>query len=108
MFYAKLGISTDNYLFQPAFRSGSKCSLLDKNKKISYTRARECIVSKLKLVAPDKKLGTHTLRASGATAASNAKDVNLSERCIKRHGRWKSDLAKDSRNSQPLAAAAPS
>ena len=47
------------------------------------------IVSKLKIVAPFSILGLHSLRASGATAAANAEGV--SERCLKRHGRWKSD-----------------
>ena len=67
--------------------------LLNKDKKLSYTRARECIVKKLKMVAPNLNLSTHSLRASGATTAANAEGV--SERCIKRHGRWKSDTSKD-------------
>ena len=50
-------------------------------------------MNKLKSVAPDLKLGTHTLRASGASAAANASGV--SDRCLKRHGRWKTDIAKD-------------
>ena len=43
---------------------------------------------KLKVVAPDLNLGLHSLRASGATTAANAPGV--SDRCLKRHGRWKS------------------
>ena len=90
---AEISMKSDEFLFKPAFRSKSKASLIKKNKSLSYTRANECIVKKLKLVAPDMKLGTHTLRASGATAAANTPGV--SDRCLKRHGRWKSDLAKD-------------
>lgn len=90
---AKLSLVSSEYLFKPACRSGDKCFLLKHNKKLSYTRARECIVHKLKTVAPDLNLGTHSLRASGATTAANAKGV--SDRCLKRHGRWKSDQAKD-------------
>ena len=67
--------------------------LLHKDKKLSYTRTRECVVSKLKLVAPDSNLGLHFLRAGGATETANAEGV--SERCLKRHGRWRSDTAKD-------------
>lgn len=67
--------------------------MLHKDKKLSYTRTRECVVSKLKLVAPDSNLGLHSLRAGGATEAANAGGV--SERCLKRHGRWRSDTAKD-------------
>ena len=51
------------------------------------------LVNKLKTVAPGLKLGTHSLRASGATTAANASGV--SDRCLKRHGRWKTDVAKD-------------
>lgn len=90
---AGLVIGSDMFLFRPACRSGKKCFLLKKNKNISYTRARECIVSKLQLVAPTLNLGTHSLRASGATVAANADGV--SDRCLKRHGRWKTDTAKD-------------
>ena len=63
------------------------------NKKLNYSRARECIVKKLKLVAPELDLGIHSLRASGASTAANAEGVN--EKCLKRHGRWKTDVAKD-------------
>ena len=37
-------------------------------------------------------IGLYSLRAGGATVAANS-DVN--ERCWKRHGRWKTDSAKD-------------
>ena len=67
--------------------------MLKVNKKLSYTRARECIVKKLKLVAPELDLGIHSLRASGASMAANSDGVN--ERCLKRHGRWVTDIAKD-------------
>ena len=36
--------------------------------------------------------GLHSLRVGGASAAANAQ---VSERLFKRHGRWKSDKAKD-------------
>lgn len=88
-----IDLSSDYYLFRPAFRSGSKCCLISKNKRLSYTRARECMVGKLRSVAPHLNLGTHSLRASGATTAANADGV--SDRCLKRHGRWKTDSAKD-------------
>ena len=90
---AGLSTSSEEFLIRPMFQSKGVHSLINKNKKISYTRARECIVNKLSLVAPGLKLGTHTLRASGATSAANV--AGLSDRCIKRHGRWKTDQAKD-------------
>lgn len=48
------------------------------------------------MVAPDSNLGTHSLRASGASDVVNAPDgTSVSERCLKRHGKWKTDIAKD-------------
>ncbi len=38
------------------------------------------------------KYGVHSLRSGGATAAANA---GISDRHFKRHGRWKSETAKD-------------
>ena len=70
-----------------------RCSLIYKNKPLSYTRARVCIISRLKEVIFSSNIGLHSLRAGGATVAANS---NVNERCWKRHGRWKSDSAKDS------------
>ncbi|XP_071150477.1 integrase/recombinase xerD homolog [Mytilus edulis] len=84
--------SSDEFLFRPIFRSGRYYSLIYKNKPLSYTRARECIVNRLKEVCKKLNIGLHSLRASGATKAANS---NVSDRCWKRHGRWKSDSAKD-------------
>lgn len=89
-------VYSDKFLFRPANRSKGKAKLLVVIKKISYTRARECIVGKLKPVAPDLNLGTHTLRASGVTMVANAEEGGkINERCLLRHGRWKSSLSKD-------------
>ena len=88
---ANLSLESTSFIFKPAFRSKSLTSLITKNKPLSYTRARECIVKKLSLVAPE--LNIHSLRASGATVAANTSAV--SDRCLKRHGRWKSDSSKD-------------
>ena len=88
-----LSCESEEYLFKPGFCSKQKVSLINKNKKLSYTRANECILNKLKLVAPSLKLGTHSLRASGITAIANTS--NVSENCLKRHGRWKTDIATD-------------
>lgn len=90
---ANLSITSEDYLFKPAFRSKHVPSLIRKNKKLSYTRTRECVKAKLKLVAPKLNVSTHSLRASGATAVANTQGV--SDRCLKRHGRWKTEIAKD-------------
>ena len=81
-------VKSDKFLFRPVNRSKGKAKLLVVHKKISYTRARECIVGKLRLVAHDLNLGMHSLRASGATMAANAKEEgDINERCLLRHGR---------------------
>lgn len=90
---SKQSLDSEKYLFRPISKSKNISKLLSCNKKLSYTRARECIIAKLKLVAPDLDLGVHSLRASGASMAANSEGVN--ERCLKRHGRWKTDVAKD-------------
>ena len=41
---------------------------------------------------PKQDYGHHSLRAGGASAAANAR---AADRLFKRHGRWKSDKAKD-------------
>ena len=50
------------------------------------------MVGRLKEAVGDLDIGLHSLRAGGASAAANA---NVNERCWKRHGRWKTDSAKD-------------
>ena len=93
--YASLSksvLSSDFYIFRPIYRHNGIAKLICKNRKISYTTARENILKKLKSVEPNLNLGLHSLRSGGASAAARS-DVN--ERCIKRHGRWKSDLSKD-------------
>lgn len=83
------------YLFRPVIRSKGKAKLLGSNKQLSYTRARECILNNLKIAAPDLNLGTHSLRASGASVAANADQSDINERCLLRHGRWKSEVSKN-------------
>ena len=49
-------------------------------------------MARLKEVCGEINIGLHSLRAGGASMAARA---SVNERCWKRHGRWKSDLAKD-------------
>lgn len=88
-----LNLKSEFYIFRPIFRNKGIAKLIYKNKKISYTAARENILKRLKMVAPSLNLGLHSLRSGGASKAAQSSDVN--ERCIKRHGRWKSDMSKD-------------
>ena len=61
---------------------------------MSYTRTREIVLEAFaELGYPPKHLfGLRSLRAGGASAAANA---GVSDRLFKRHGRWKTDRAKD-------------
>ena len=60
---------------------------------LSYTRAREVVLDMLSAIGLDKRqFGLHSLRAGGASAAANA---GIPDRFFKRHGRWRSENAKD-------------
>lgn len=87
-----MSVSDGCFLFRPCFRSRGVSRLVYKDKPLSYTRTRECLVGRLKEVAGDLNLGLHSLRSGGATAAANA---GVNDRCWKRHGRWKSENSKD-------------
>lgn len=90
---AGIDLKSNGFLFKPMYKSKGKCSFVRKEKCLSYTRTRECIVKKLKLVAPGLNLGTHSLRAGGITTVANTGNVN--ERCLMRHGRWKTETSKN-------------
>ena len=63
------------------------------DKPISYSRSREIILKELENIGLNKsKFGIHNLRSGGATAAAES---GVSDRLFKRHGRWKSENAKD-------------
>ena len=93
---ANLNIRSDSLLFKAVNKSKSGSKLISKDKKLSYTRSKECVVSMFKIVDPNLKVGLHSLRSGGASTAANNKIYKVSERCLKRHGRWKTDFAKDS------------
>ena len=80
------------FLFRPIYRSGSTCKLIRKNKKRGYTAARTTLLKRINLVSPHCDIGLHSFRSGGATVAAHA---DVSERCLKKHGRWKSDFSKD-------------
>ena len=88
---AGLAHTSDN-LFR-AFVSTKKGECLRRGCGLSYSRLRELLLAKIKQLGMDPKLfGMHSLRAGGATAAANAR---VPDRLFKRHGRWKSESAKD-------------
>ena len=80
------------------FRQLSFCKTLNKYKlrksgPLSYTRAREILLEKMEMLGLNKKdFGLHSLRSGGATSAAGS---GVIDRLFKKHGRWKSESAKD-------------
>ena len=89
---AKIPENSEEFIFRGLSRV-KKFSLDTKNRPISYSRIRENFIKILKAMNLDwRKYGLHSLRSGGAwLAAYNG----VSDRLFKRHGRWKSDKAKD-------------
>ena len=66
---------------------------LRKSGGLSYSRVRELMLQRLSSLGFDAAaFGMHSFRAGGATAAANA---GVPDRLFKRHGRWRSEMAKD-------------
>ena len=92
MAYAGIQTGDTRFIFQPIvkLKHGEK---LRESGSLSYTRLQECFKGKLESLGfPAECYGLHSLRAGGATAAANG---GVPDRLFKRHGRWKSDSAKD-------------
>ena len=85
---------SQEYIFRSlSFLPSENTYKLRGSSPLSYTRAREIVLSAFESIGLNKKsFGLHSLRAGGASAAANA---NINDRLFKRHGRWKSDKAKD-------------
>ncbi|XP_057296275.1 integrase/recombinase xerD homolog [Hydractinia symbiolongicarpus] len=85
----------DSYLFRAVtVTSNNKFGSFKKmNRPISYTTTRENALDALASIGLDRtRFGLHSLRAGAATAAANA---DVPDRLFKRHGRWRSETAKD-------------
>ena len=86
--------SSEEKLFRAISCSDKKGEFLRSSGGLSYTRMREIVMEKLEVIWVDtKQFGLYSFRAGGATAAAN--NPSVSERLFKRHGRWKSETAKD-------------
>ena len=83
-------------MFKAENKSKSGSKLIAKDKNLSYTSSKECVVPMFKIGDPNLKVGLHSLSSGGVSTAANNKIDKVSERCLKRHGRWKTDFAKDS------------
>ena len=86
---------SEEYIFRAMtyFKSSDIHKLRQKNTPLSYPTARENVLNAFTDIGLDaKRFGLHSLRSGGASAAANN---GVSDRLFKRHGRWKSDKAKD-------------
>ena len=80
------------FLFRPIQKTKNG-ETLRKSGKISYSCLRDLLDKKLEnLGFAATEFGLHSLRAGGAIAAANA---GIPDRLFKRHGRWRSENAKD-------------
>ena len=60
---------------------------------MTYSRVREVVREALRRLGEEPDAyGLHSLRAGGASAAANA---GVEDQLFKRHGRWRSENAKD-------------
>ena len=82
---------SDKNLYRPIVNG--KVQKLKKEGGLTYSRTRELLKEKLQeLGFSSTEFNLHTLRAGGATAAAGAE---VPDRIYKRHGRWKTENAKD-------------
>ncbi|XP_019851172.1 PREDICTED: uncharacterized protein LOC109581484 isoform X2 [Amphimedon queenslandica] len=69
---------------------------------LSYSRIREILMGKIKALGYDPAdYGTHSFRSGGASLAANR---GVPDRLFKKHGRWKSESAKDGYIKDSLSA----
>ena len=96
LYLGKCGITdwlSEEFLFRGIAKGAGYEKLRNDSKPLSYTRVREILLAALKDIGLDPKLfGTHSLRSGGATDAANS---GVPDRLFKRHGRWRSEKAKD-------------
>ena len=84
---------TRGFIFRNLNPSDNSSLTANVDLPISYTRAREELLSYLgKICQSPKQYGWHSFRHGGATQAANAK---VPDRLLKKHGRWASDSAKN-------------
>lgn len=90
---AAISEDSDEYIFRNVTKKKNGYVLRACDKPMTYTRFREQFIDVFSPHVPDiKSFGLHSLRAGGATAAANN---GIPDRLFKRHGRWRSESAKD-------------
>ena len=87
-----INTSSSQYIFS-AISKGKKSRLRRKNKSISHITICQNLLKVIKAAGLNwKDYGLHSLQAGGTSLAANK---GIQGRLFKRHGRWKSDRAKD-------------
>jgi hypothetical protein len=83
----------DFYLFRNLTKDNDQYMFWKENVPLFYSRMRELFIQAFKqFVSNINFCGLHCLRSGGATAACN---LGVPDRPFKRHGRWRSENAKD-------------
>ena len=93
--YIKVAGITKNesFLFRAIQKNKYREHLRNVNKPISYSTIRSSVLAAVKEAGMDpSRVGLHSFRAGGATMAANN---GVDDRLFKRHGRWRSERAKD-------------
>ena len=91
--FAALGDPVDCALPLVRRLTKTKRGLIPTSHPLSRTRTRESVLNAIKPFVPDiKSYSLHSLRSGGASAASNAHVPPL---LISRHGRWRSEKARN-------------
>ena len=92
MALASIGEDAEKFLFRGILNTKLGARLRPSG-GLSYTRVRELVLEMLAKIGLDRsRYGLHSLRSGGASAAANA---DIPDRWFKRHGRWRSENAKD-------------
>ena len=93
MHEAKLTPTSDLPLFSPLSKTKSGYTM--RSSRLSYSLCREIFKEALGVLGCDPKVyGLHSLRSGGITLVVNNDDSKIvSERLLKMHDRWKTDVA---------------
>lgn len=90
---ASIPPNSDEFIFRNVSKKKGHYVLRKDDKPLTYTRFREHFIEVFSpYVADISKFGLHSFRAGGASAAANN---GIPDRLFKRHGRWRSESAKD-------------
>lgn len=83
----------DQYIFRKILVSSKKRRLSEINIPVSYSTARALLLKNLSAIKLNSSnYGLHSFRIGGATETAIA---GVNDRIIKKHGRWKTNKAKD-------------